>query len=130
MFVFFFFASRRRHTRCALVTGVQTCALPICAGLAQLRQAWIAERGDTKELDGPTSQYGRSRLESPAPESMRFQLQRTPRRARTGKNVTQLHYARQGLITPEMEFVAIRENLRRENYIDNDRKSTRQNSSH
>src|SRR3546814_3675504 len=75
------------------------------AGLAQLRQAWIAERGDTKELDGPTSQYGRSRLESPAPESIRLQHQRTPRPARTGKTANQLQYARQGPLTLETECV-------------------------
>ena len=85
----------------------------IRSGLAPLRAAWLDERGDTEFLDGPTSAYGRERLDDPKLAELRFDLQRTPRRARAGRNVTQMHYARQGIVTPEMEFVAIRENLRR-----------------
>ncbi len=87
--------------------------IDIRAGLPPLREAWIVERRDTESLDGPSSAYGLGRLSDPALAAMRFQLHRQPRRALPGKNVTQMHYARQGIITPEMEFVAIRENCRR-----------------
>lgn len=87
-------------------------------GLQPLRQAWIEERADTEVLPGLSSDYGRARAGDPALDSMRFPgLHRTPRRARAGGNVTQMHYARQGIITPEMEFVALRENLQREAYL-------------
>lgn len=86
-------------------------------GLATPRLPWILERGDTLELPGPTSSYGQARLLDPALAALRFELQRTPRRARAGRNVTQMHYARAGLVTPEMEFVALRENLRRKEYL-------------
>lgn len=93
--------------------------IDIRSGLPTLRAAWIAERGDTEALDGPTSAYGRARAADPALDALRFPgLARTPRRAKSGANVTQMHYARRGIITPEMEFVAIRENLRRQHYID------------
>nr|WP_297459372.1 phosphomethylpyrimidine synthase ThiC [uncultured Halomonas sp.] len=83
-------------------------------GLAELRRAWIDERDDTEFLDGPTSEYGRRRANDPMLAPLRFDLTRTPRRAKEGRNVTQLHYARQGIVTPEMEFIAIRENQRRQ----------------
>lgn len=83
-------------------------------GLPALRRAWIEERNDTEFLDGPTSEYGNRRANDPTLAQLRFDLTRTPRRAKPGKNVTQLHYARQGIITPEMEFIAIRENQRRQ----------------
>ena len=83
-------------------------------GLPELRRAWIEERGDTERLDGPTSEYGKRRANDPTLARLRFDLTRTPRRAKEGKNVTQLHYARQGIVTPEMEFIAIRENQRRQ----------------
>jgi phosphomethylpyrimidine synthase len=92
-------------------------AIDIRSGLATPRLGWITERGDTEELDGPTSEYGRARLIDPALAELRFNLKRTPRRARAGANVTQMHYARRGIITPEMEFVAIRENMRRREYL-------------
>ncbi|MGH8854659.1 MAG: phosphomethylpyrimidine synthase ThiC, partial [Telluria sp.] len=92
-------------------------AIDVRCGLATPRLPWIRERGDTEELDGPSSGYGQERLRDPALAALRFNLQRTPRRARAGNNVTQMHYARQGIITPEMEFVALRENLRRKEYI-------------
>ncbi|WP_206019110.1 phosphomethylpyrimidine synthase ThiC [Salinicola acroporae] len=82
-------------------------------GLPELRRSWIDERGDTEPLAGPTSHYGKIRAADLRLANLRFQLQRTPRRARPGANVTQLHYARQGIVTPEMEFIAIRENQRR-----------------
>ncbi|MGO3243279.1 MAG: phosphomethylpyrimidine synthase ThiC [Halomonas sp.] len=83
-------------------------------GLPALRRAWIEERDDTEFLTGPTSDYGNRRANDPTLAQLRFDLTRTPRRAKPGKNVTQLYYARQGIITPEMEFIAIRENQRRQ----------------
>jgi len=86
--------------------------IDLLKGLPPLREAWIAERGDTEALDGPSSAYGRARLEDPALAPLRFEHMRRPRRAKPGHNVTQMHYARQGIVTPEMEYVAIRENCR------------------
>ncbi|WP_246361812.1 MULTISPECIES: phosphomethylpyrimidine synthase ThiC [Halomonadaceae] len=83
-------------------------------GLPALRRAWIEARDDTEFLSGPTSDYGNRRANDPTLAQLRFDLTRTPRRAKAGKNVTQLHYARQGTITPEMEFIALRENQRRQ----------------
>jgi len=88
--------------------------IDIRRGLPALRAAWIAEREDTEELAAPTSEYGRARLADPALAGMRFDLKRKPRRAKASTNVTQMHYARQGIVTPEMEFIAIRENLLRD----------------
>jgi len=81
-------------------------------GLAALRAPWIQERADTVELQGPTSDYGRERLADPDLRHLRFEHLRTPRRAKDGANVTQMHYARRGIVTPEMEYIAIRENCR------------------
>ena len=86
--------------------------IDIHAGLAGLREGWIEERGDTERLDAPSSAYGRGRLQDQRLDGLRFACQRAPRRARNGGNATQMRYARQGLITPEMEFIAIRENQR------------------
>ncbi|MBV2234510.1 MAG: phosphomethylpyrimidine synthase ThiC [Sterolibacterium sp.] len=95
-----------------------TVKIDIRAGLAPLRAGWINERNDTEELPGLSSAYGRERLQHAGSQDIRFNLTRAPRRARQGAgssgNVTQMHYARQGIITPEMEFVAIRENQKRE----------------
>lgn len=88
--------------------------IDIRKGLSELRAAWIEERGDTERLMGLSSEFGQARLADAATAAMRFELIRHPRRALPGRNVTQMHYARRGLITPEMEFVAIRENCRRE----------------
>ncbi len=88
------------------------------AGLPPLRERWIEERGDTERLPGPSSSYGRARQNDPALAHLRFEHIRAPRRAKPGANVTQMHYARRGIITPEMEFVAIRENQRLELYRD------------
>jgi phosphomethylpyrimidine synthase len=87
-------------------------------GLAALRSQWIQERNDTDQLAGPSSQIGRARLQDPALAAMRFDLKRPPRIAKPGANVSQMHYARRGIVTPEMEFVAIRENLKREQYVE------------
>ena len=81
--------------------------IDIRSGLPALRQDWIGARGDTELLPGPTSEYGRNRLKDPKLQEFTFQLKRKPRR---GRCVTQMHYARKGIITPEMEFIAAREN--------------------
>jgi phosphomethylpyrimidine synthase len=91
--------------------------IDIRSGLAPVRAGWIEERGDTMLLDGPTSRFGRERLDDPKLAELRFELKRTPRRAKPGANVTQMHYARRGIVTPEMEYIAIRENLRRREYL-------------
>ncbi|TCW33062.1 phosphomethylpyrimidine synthase ThiC [Gulbenkiania mobilis] len=92
--------------------------IDIRSGLPALRAAWIAERGDTALLPGLSSDYGRARAADPKLADLRFNLTRQPRRAKPGCNVTQMHYARRGIITPEMEFVAIRENLNRQAYVE------------
>src|SRR3989449_8823607 len=81
--------------------------IDIQKGLPALREAWIAQRGDCEILQGPSSEYGRRRLTDPKLAELRFDLHRKPRR---GRCVTQMRYARKGIITPEMEFIAIREN--------------------
>lgn len=81
-------------------------------GLPEIRSAWIAERGDTDVLPALSSEYGRTRAHDPQTAHLRFNQITRPRRAKAGKNVTQMHYARAGTITPEMEFVAIRERMR------------------
>ncbi len=83
-------------------------------GLSPIRSTWIDERNDTEELSGPSSEYGQQRLEDPKTADLRFEHIRKPRRAKAGKNVSQMHYARQGIITPEMEYIAIRENQKME----------------
>lgn len=88
-------------------------------GLPALRAGWIAERGDTEELKDLSSEFGRIRAADKELDELRFPgLHRKPLRAKAGKNVTQLHYARQGIITPEMEYIAIRENNNRSAYIE------------
>ena len=88
--------------------------IDIRSGLPEMRAAWIAERNDTEPLTQLSSKFGQQRLNDPELAEMRFNLQHTPRKAKPGKNVTQMHYARQGIITPEMEYIAIRENQKRE----------------
>ncbi|HSW82917.1 MAG TPA: phosphomethylpyrimidine synthase ThiC [Usitatibacter sp.] len=97
--------------------------IDIRAGLPALRSRWIEDRADTDLLAGPTSRYGQDRLADPKLAELRFDLKRAPRRARAGRNVTQMHYARRGIVTPEMEFIAIRENLRRREYLEELRSS-------
>jgi phosphomethylpyrimidine synthase len=84
-------------------------------GLQALRAKWINERNDTEVLSGPTSSYGMQRKTDPQLAELRFNLTRPPRRAKMGMNVSQMHYARKGMVTPEMEYIAIRENQQREN---------------
>jgi phosphomethylpyrimidine synthase len=90
--------------------------IDIRSGLPALREPWILGRNDTELLTGPSSSFGRERLADAKLAELRFNLKRNPRRGKS--NVTQMHYARRGLITPEMEFIAIRENLQREAYIE------------
>ncbi|MCF7223237.1 phosphomethylpyrimidine synthase ThiC [Marilutibacter chinensis] len=88
--------------------------IDLAAGLAPLRAQWIAERGDTAVLEGLSSEFGRRRENDPRLDAVRFGNRRPPRRALARANVTQMHYARRGIVTPEMEFIAIRENQRME----------------
>lgn len=87
-------------------------SIDLLKGLAPLRENWILERDDTRQLDGPGSEFGRERQNDANLAHLRFEHIRKPRVAKKGKNVSQMAYARAGVITPEMEFVAIRENLR------------------
>jgi len=81
-------------------------------GIPRLREEWILKRGDVEQLDGISSEYGKKRLHDSALDALRFEHIKNPLRAKAGKNVSQLHYAKQGIITPEMEYIAIRENQR------------------
>ncbi|NWB48071.1 phosphomethylpyrimidine synthase ThiC [Pseudomonas gingeri] len=83
-------------------------------GLGDVRSAWIDSRGDTERLTGLSSNFGQQRLADPELTKLRFAHVHNPRRAKAGANVSQMHYARQGIITAEMEYVAIRENLKLE----------------
>jgi len=89
-----------------------TVMIDIRTGLTPLREGWIEERADTEQLTGPTSVYGQLRLDDPKLAELRFNLKRLPRRAKPGANVSQMHYARRGIVTPEMEYIAIRETQR------------------
>ncbi|MEZ5494362.1 MAG: phosphomethylpyrimidine synthase ThiC [Pseudomonadales bacterium] len=82
-------------------------------GLPDVRSAWVLERDDTELLQGSSSTYTNERLSDSNLAHLRFRHLRVPRRAKAGKNVSQMHYARQGIITPEMEYTAIRENMKR-----------------
>ncbi len=87
-------------------------------GIDSVRSNWIEERGDTEVLDGVSSSFSNERLNNKELDELRFEHLRAPRKAKKGKNVTQMHYARQGIITPEMEFIAIRENCLWQEYQD------------
>ncbi len=102
--------------------------IDIRQGLPALREPWIAARGDTETLPGLSSAYSKERADLAAGMAtladLRFTgLARLPRRAKAGANVSQMHYARQGIITPEMEYIAIRENMQRQVYLENLRES-------
>jgi phosphomethylpyrimidine synthase len=84
----------------------------LVAGLPALRASWIMERGDVEQLPGLTSAFGRERAADAKLDTVRFGHTRAPLRAKAGANVTQMHYARRGIVTPEMEYIAIRENQR------------------
>ncbi|SDG61690.1 phosphomethylpyrimidine synthase ThiC [Dyella sp. 333MFSha] len=90
----------------------------LAAGLPALRAGWIEERGDVERLDGLSSAFGRSRVHDSRLDAFRFGSTRLPLRAKAGANVTQMHYARRGIVTPEMEYIAIRENQRIEALAD------------
>lgn len=94
--------------------GDPQVAINVQQGLAKLRQPWIDARNDSEELDDRSSAYTKERLADDGLDELRFTGLLTPKRAKTGQCVTQLHYARQGIVTPEMEFIAIRENMGRE----------------
>ena len=85
--------------------------IDINKGLPRMRESWVESRGDTDILPDITSMYGRERRDNPALDEIRFPVTHCPRRAKEGRRVTQMHYARKGIVTPEMEYVAIRENL-------------------
>src|SRR5206468_10966371 len=91
--------------------------IDITRGLAPLRHAWIADRGDSEALPGISSAYGRQRLADPALAALRLHSAPVPRRAKAGANVSQMHYARRGIVTPEMEFIALRENQKRDEML-------------
>ena len=87
-------------------------------GLPLVRQSWIEERNDTDVLETLSSEFGQARLKDIRTADIRFAHIQNPRRAKAGKNVTQMHYAKQGIITPEMEYIAIRENQRQRHDVD------------
>ncbi len=104
---------------CSGPYGDPSAKIDIRQGLPALRAGWIAERGDTDSLIDLSSEFGRMRAADKELDELRFPgLHRKPLRAKAGKNVTQIHYARQGIVTPEMEFIAIRENNNRRAYIE------------
>ena len=92
--------------------GDPNAEIDLKQGLADVRGTWIAERGDTEQLAGLSSEYGQARAHDPQTAHLRFNQITRPLRAQSGKNVTQMHYARRGIITPEMEFVALRERMK------------------
>lgn len=92
--------------------------IDLTKGLPKLREQWISERGDTEKLTKLSSEYGNQRANDISTAALRFGHIDKPRRAKAGKNVTQMHYAKQGIITPEMEYIAIRENQRQHELTD------------
>ncbi|MGI2855257.1 phosphomethylpyrimidine synthase ThiC [Shewanella algae] len=100
---------------CAGPYSDPNAAINVRQGLDKLRQGWILERDDTQELTSVSSSFTQQRLADEGLDHLRFDALPKPRRAKPGKRVTQLHYARAGIITPEMEYIAIRENMARAN---------------
>ena len=94
--------------------GDESAEIDVRRGLPRLRENWVLERGDTEALEGLSSAFTQERLADEGLDHLRFDNLPKPLRARPGRRVTQLHYARQGMVTPEMEFIAIRENMGRE----------------
>jgi phosphomethylpyrimidine synthase len=88
-------------------------------GLARLREQWILDRGDVEELSEISSDFGKERLFNSDLDHLRFEYIKKPLRAKAGANVSQMHYAKKGIITPEMEYIAIRENQKIEAYTEN-----------
>lgn len=95
-----------------------THTIDLYSGLPKLREEWIEERSDTEVLDGVSSVYTKQRLEDETLDELRYGNLPRIRRAKDGQCVTQLHYARKGIITPEMEYIALRENMGRAKYRD------------
>lgn len=91
-----------------------TVDIDLDRGLPRLRESWVNQRGDVERLPSITSEYGRMRQEDKSLDAIRFKHLHLPYRAKAGKEITQMYYAKQGIITPEMEYVAIRENLQNE----------------
>lgn len=98
---------------CSGVYTDPTADIDLRKGLPDVRTTWIEDRNDTELLQGPSSKFGQLRQGDPELASLRFEHIRAPRKAKPGKNVSQMHYAKQGIITPEMEYIAIRENMKR-----------------
>ncbi|MBL0448540.1 phosphomethylpyrimidine synthase ThiC [Aeromonas caviae] len=94
--------------------GEEAAPIDVRRGLPRLREAWVLERDDTDALDGLSSTFTQERLADEGLDHLRFEHLPSARRAKPGRRVTQLHYARQGIVTPEMEFIALRENMGRE----------------
>lgn len=90
----------------------ENASIDIQKGLPRIREQWILDREDVVILDGITSEYGKARLADPKLDALRFSYDHKPKVAKEGKELTQLYYAKQGIITPEMEYIAIRENQR------------------
>jgi phosphomethylpyrimidine synthase len=85
-------------------------SIDVKKGLTPLREKWIMERGDVEQLKDSSSEYGRQRMNDKSLDALRFEHIRKPLKAKKGMNVSQMHYAKKGIITPEMEYIAIREN--------------------
>ncbi|MFM5843038.1 phosphomethylpyrimidine synthase ThiC [Aeromonas sanarellii] len=94
--------------------GEEAAPIDVRRGLPRLREAWVLERADTEALEGLSSTFTQERLADEGLDHLRFEHLPKPRRAKPGRRVTQLHYARAGIVTPEMEFIALRENMGRE----------------
>lgn len=104
--------------------------IDVLKGLPKIRQQWIDDRTDTEQLETVSSAYGKSRLFNPDLDYLRFEYSQKPRRAKLGYNVSQMHYAKKGIITPEMEFIAIRENQRLEARYQKDNQLWQQHKGH
>ena len=113
---------------CSGVYTDPSAQIDIRKGLPPVREQWVIERHDTEVLTSETSRYTQARLHDAALEHLRFNLKRKPRRAKAGMNVSQMHYARKGIITPEMEYIAIRENLARAQVFENNTLLNQQHS--
>ena len=88
----------------------ETLTIDIKKGLPRLREQWVMDRNDVEQLPDVSSAYGKERMQDTSLDALRFEHIKNPMRAKAGANVTQLHYAKKGIITPEMEYIAIREN--------------------
>ncbi|MCB9034828.1 MAG: phosphomethylpyrimidine synthase ThiC [Chitinophagales bacterium] len=96
----------------------ENATIDVHQGLTKLRASWIQDRNDTEQLTQFSSNYCNERLQYNSLDNIRFKHIQKPLKAKQGKNVSQLHYAKQGIITPEMEYIAIRENQKQQAYIE------------